>query len=48
MRILIPYAPNIAKYINAKGKKMKDQKILLKRDGLISNPDLFISSVAVR
>ena len=40
MRILIPYAPNIAKYINAKGKKMKD--------GLISNPDLFISSVAVR
>ena len=39
MRILIQYAPKIARYIKASGKKMNDQKIFLKRDGLISKLD---------
>ena len=37
MRILIQYAPKIARYIKARGKKMNDQKTFLKRDGWISN-----------
>jgi len=49
IRIFIQYAQNINRYINASGKNMNDQKILLMRDGLIVNLDLlFISSTKVK
>ena len=33
IKIFIQYAQNISKYINASGRNMNDQKILLMREG---------------